>query len=249
MSDFVRFTKQGLVAFDWDGDKQEYVPDTDPHPHGNIVNLRSRCEIEDGVTLLEIFRAVDDDPLLMDFIGCYSWCSAIKEFHDQALLPPPEPKEGDVKMVALEVQAYGEFHRSYKDKHGPPVFNGIWWDFTGLGSDGINYSVSYSPMNELADVPVRIKPCITFTKDHLPEEMLPPATITISLLEFLDAIYFDISFHGGPKENKEFLEKLHGMVTEIEEGKATLVPFNFHDEEDDEDDDEDLTDSSPDLQK
>jgi hypothetical protein len=38
------------------------------------------------------------------------------------------------------------------------------------------------------------------------------------------------------------------MVTEIEEGKATLVPFNFHDEEDDEDD-EDLTDSSPDPQR
>lgn len=258
MSDFVRLGKTGIIAFEWDGDKQENIPYT---PVEAIMNLRSRCELEDGVTLGDIFKAVDADPKLMEFIAHYSWCGPIKEFHEEAKLPRPEVKEATdfVKdensgmmvpanegesdpIVELTVESYAEFHKNYKDKNGPPSFEGVWWHFGGTGKSGTNYSVSYTPMNEIAHVPVIIKPLVHFNKDFLPMESLPPAEITISLLDFLDAIYFDISFHGGPKDNRAFVEELKGMMEEIDNGTAKLVPFEFHDEED-------STDSSPDPQK
>src|ERR1044071_9426246 len=87
MSDFVRFTKNGLVAFDWNSEKQEYLPDPKPHPAGNIINLRTTVELEQGITLGDVFRAVEADEMLMDMISFYSWCAPIREFHAAAKIP------------------------------------------------------------------------------------------------------------------------------------------------------------------
>jgi hypothetical protein len=266
MSDFVRFTKNGLIAFDWDGEKQEYVPDLEPHPAGNIINLRSRAELDPGVTLGDVFRAVEADEMLMDVIAFYSWCSPIREFHAAAKIPrepfveasefvkdeygtmqPAHEGEED-PIVEVVLEAFGEFHRNYKDKNGPPSFEGVWWHFSGTAKSGQSYGISCTPVNELVDAVVKIEPMIHFSKSfEKMDDVLPPATITCSLLDFLDCIYFDISFHGGPQQNKEFIEKMVGMVDDIKSGKAKTVPFDFGELEDDEE--EDSTDSSPDQQK
>ena len=232
MSNFVKFTKTGLVAFDWSGEKKEYVPDSDP---AGVVNLRSRCEIDPGVTLGEIFSAVEADPMLMDVISFYSWCKPIREFHEQAKLPPPPPKDGDVKIVEILIDAFAELHSARKKRKiledKPLQFEGVWVHFSGIGEDGVNYSISYTPMNELANVPVRLSNTCTFNKDF--EKMFDqPTEYTFSLLEVLDAIYWDISFYGGPQDNVAFIEKLHAISKEIEDGTIQTVPFNFHDEDD-----------------
>ena len=136
MSDFIRFTKNGLVAFDWDGNDRNYVPDPDPHPAGNVVNLRTRVELEPGVTLGDIFRAVEADPVLMGTIALYSWCSPIQKFHEAAKIPrepfieasefvedeygvmQPAHKGEEDPIVEVIVEAFGEFHDNYKDKSG-----------------------------------------------------------------------------------------------------------------------------------
>jgi hypothetical protein len=251
MSDFVRFTKKGLVAFDWDSEKQEYVPDPEPHPAGNIINLRTRVELEPGVTLGDVFRAVEADELLCDVISFYSWCKPIREFHAAAkiprepfvaasefvmseygtLVPVNENEEDPIVQVTLE--AFGEFHRNYEDKNGPPSFEGVWWHFDGTAKSGQRYGISCTPVNELVDAVVKIEPLIHFSKSYEKmDDVLPPATITCSLLDFLDCIYWDISFHGGPTENKEFIEHLEGMVDEIKAGTAKTVPFDFKELED-----------------
>ena len=265
MADFVRLGKTGIVPFQWNAEKQDYVPDPEPHPLGNIINLRTRVELEPGVTLGDIFKAVEADEMLMDVIACYSWCSPIREFHEAAKIPrepfieasefvkdeydtwkPAHEGEED-PIVEVVLEAFGEFHRNYKDKNGPPSFEGVWWHFSGTAKSGQSYGISCTPVNELVDAVVKIEPLVHFSKSfEKMDEVLPPATITCSLLDFLDCIYWDISFHGGPKQNKEFMEKLTGMVDEIKAGTATTVPFDFGDLEDDE---EDPTDSSPDQQK
>jgi hypothetical protein len=244
MSDFIRFTKNGLVAFDWDGEKQEYVPDPNPHPTGNIINLRTRVEIEPDVTLGDVFNAVEADVPLMNFIALYSWCAPIHEFHAAAKIPrepfieasefvldeyctlvPVHEGEED-PIVEVVVKAFGEFHKNWWLVFAS--FEGIWWHFSGTAKSGQSYGISYTPMNELVNATVKIDPLIQFDSNfNKMDDILPPATITCSLLEFLDCIYYDISFHGGPKENKAFIEELTGMADDIKSGKAKTVPFDF----------------------
>ena len=247
MSDFIRFTKNGLVAFDWDGNDRNYVPDPDPHPAGNVVNLRTRVELEPGVTLGDIFRAVEADPVLMGTIALYSWCSPIQKFHEAAKIPrepfieasefvedeygvmQPAHKGEEDPIVEVIVEAFGEFHDNYKDKSGPPDFEGVWWHFSGRAKSGQIYGISYTPMNELVNATVKIEPLIHFSKNYEKIDGVPPATITCSLLDFLDCIYYDISFYGGPKENKEFIEELKSMADDVKNG--TTKPYNFDEDE------------------
>jgi hypothetical protein len=253
MSDFVKFTKNGLVAFDWDAEIRDYVPK--PHPAGNTINLRTRVELEPDVTLGDVFRAVEADEMLMNVISLYSWCASIREFHAAAKIPrepfveanefvkdeydtwqPAHEGEKD-PIVEVVLEAFGEFHRNYQDKSGPPSFEGVWWSFSGTAKSGQSYGISCTPVNELVDAVVKIEPLIHFSKSfEKMDDVLPPATITCSLLDFLDCIYWDISFHGGPKENKEFIEKMQGMVDDIKTGKAITVPFDFELEDDESDD-------------
>ena len=94
----------------------------------------------------------------MDFIAQYSWCRAIQEFHDEAKLPPPENIE--TRIVEIVIEAFSELHVARKGKKvfadKPMSFNGVWLHLTGIGEDGEHYSISCTPMNELANVPVRL---------------------------------------------------------------------------------------------
>lgn len=55
------------------------------------------------------------------------------------------------------------------------------------------------------------------------------------MLEILDAIYDDISFHGGPAENAAFIEQMKDTVEKIKSGEIKTVPIDevFKDLEED----------------
>ena len=122
MSGLVRITKEGIVAYDWNGEAREYIPDTSGR--SNLRNLRVRCELDPDLTLGDLFRAVETDPALMEFISDYSWCPVV-EFHRQAELPKSD-KEGD--LIELTVEAFCEIH---EDR-----FEGISLHFSGLDRQG-----------------------------------------------------------------------------------------------------------------
>ena len=234
MPDFVRFTKNGLIAFDWSPEKQEYLPE-ELDDRGNVVNLRCRCEIEPGTTLGDIFRAVEADLILKSMIAFYSWCSPINEFHEQAKLPKPLNTDacGFYPIVELILEGYAGVHSERRPKPDEPKmrFENAYLHFGGIGVDGEHYSVSCTPMNELADVPVRLVNAIGFRKDYTEKPFgEEPLDYCWSLLDVLDAIYFDISFHGGPKQNEEFIEMLNDRVKEIQSGEAELTKMTFDDE-------------------
>ena len=112
-----------------------------------LTYLRNLCEIKEGTTLLDIFNIVDQYKLLKLFIKQYSWCPQIEEFHAQAQEPIRNIKED--KLEYLEIYWDAELDNYYKHLdinvgfHGGNIKNG-------------NYSVSYSPMYELADLPVKL---------------------------------------------------------------------------------------------
>ncbi len=229
MADYIKLTKEGFVPYEWDAD--DYVPQATTQ---NIcVHLRTRIELDEGITLGDVFSAVEAHPLLCEFIGHYSWCQAIDAFHAQAKQErkPKKPVEGESEeeneeVISLDVVPYAEIH--HDKKTGEDSYGGVWWHFGGVGEKGTKFSVSYSPVNELVHLPIIIEPIVKFQKNHEPYF---EAKCSCNLLEFLDAIYWDISFMGGPEENEAFLENIHCMVEDLKTGLATTKPLEFDDED------------------
>jgi hypothetical protein len=221
----VKLTKHGIVPYEWDSEAKDYKPMLKGSTA--LLHLRSRCVLDDGLSLGDLFNAVDDDPLLLQVIGSYSWCGPIHEFHKQARLPQPPPKEDDEEpLVAVVIEPFAELHRNYENKEAPDTFEGVYMHFSGLGSKGTSYSISCTPMNQLAHLPVQISTSIRFSKNF---EKMFDAEYHPSLLEVLDAVYWDISFHGGPQENAEFIEGLDRMMDDIENGRVKTIPLALDD--------------------
>jgi hypothetical protein len=162
--------------------------------------LRRSCLIDEGVTLGDIFRIVDSNYPLMMFLSQYSWCSHIRDFHHQA----NEPRvDRDEKILYLEV--YPSIEVIESDFY-------MGFGFHGVGEDDYGYSVSYTPMNELAHLPVKVRTEGQIERYENGQEKI---TYRPSLLEVLDAIYWDISFMGGPEDNVAFLGWLNTAVGDV----------------------------------
>lgn len=102
MINSVKFEKNGLFEYRYDGELKQYFP-YQVHPDRIFCILRERCEIADDVTLLDIFRTVASYKDLMSFLALYSGCK-IEDFHAQAEDPPivhPEDKEEELKYLQV----------------------------------------------------------------------------------------------------------------------------------------------------
>ena len=247
MSEHIEFTPKGLVLHKWDEDKRKFVRKR-PKKLTVCTHLRSRCEIAEGTTLRQIFEAVDRYRFLKLVIGQYSWCRAIDEFHAQAQ-EPMQRREDAEQIDYLEIYHWPEVHKyTEKKKHpGGTRERKIVVDFdTSVGFHGIGpakgddlqystdgtipYSVSYSPMYEIADLPVKLKKEFTVYTPFEPgkkteDREILKATREFTLLEVLDAIYWDISFMGGPDDNAEFLGCMNERMEEIESGQVPMIPM------------------------
>lgn len=240
----IEITINGLVFHKWDSETRKYTSIV-PDKMNIITYLRARCEIAQDATLKHIFKAVAEYDFLKLVIAQYSWCKQIDEFHAQAKEEAKSKIEESEIIDYLEIYHHPEIHKIVENKKHPGGLREkiitIDFDtsasFHGIGHvrDGskINYSVSYSPMWELADLPVKLNKTFDIyqpfdpykhNKDVQPEKIMS-ATREFTLLEVLDAIYWDISFAGGPSNNAEFLENMTKTVDDIKSGKVSLIPF------------------------
>lgn len=249
MADYCKIRGDKLLVYRWDSDRRGYVGQR--AQKGTVwTHLRIPCRIAPETTLLDIFRMVASYKLLTALVSQYSWCRCIDEFHAQA----EEPMRGEDRDVEyLEIYWHTSCNQYSETKKHPggvrertkvvaydaqPMFHGVGKaGMVDYREDGRElYSVSYTPMYDLADLPVKLKEEFTiYTPLNLsrkkgeqfkqPEELLK-AKRTFTLLDVLDAIYDDISFHGGPAENAEFIEELKGRAQEIQDGVADAVPID-----------------------
>lgn len=247
MSEHVELCAEGIFVHKWNGKKREYIRKR-AKKMNVLSHLRSVCEIAPGTTLGQLFAAVDKYKLLKLVIAQYSWCRAIEEFHAQAQ-EPMRKEPDDEKMTHLEIYWHVEVEGfTEKIKHPGGLRERIKTaayevspDFHGIGpckegedhrGNGLEYySVSYSPMYELADLPVVLKkefdvytPWIPGQTPKKPEKVLTSKR-EFTLLQVLDAIYWDISFMGGPADNKAFIEDMTERVEEIKAGEQVMIPL------------------------
>lgn len=190
--------------------------------------LRDNCKIKSGTTLLDIFNIVDQYKLLKLFISQYSWCRSLEEFHVQAREPMRTEEEEDEKLEYLEIYWTTELY-SYKKIIDFNISTG----FHGVGKKTENnpngtFSVSYTPMYDLAHLPIKLDKNVELREPW--EKGKTPKIIfegqkEFSLQDILDAIYWDISFMGGPQENIEFIEKMKETSEGIKNGTIQTIPL------------------------
>lgn len=215
----------------------------------SLTHLREICKIADNVTLGDIFSHVEKLPLLKLFISQYSWCSAIDEFHEQAKLPRVEHGSENNRIDYIEIShsiestqliqrithpgGHRERLRTVNYDHSP--------DLHGVGvmnkhMDGglpVSFSMSLSPMNSIAHLPVKINQTFKVYEPFDPKrhnsaerpQLLIEDDRPFSFLEVLDAIYWDISFYGGPQQIADFTAEQIDTVEKIKSGEIKTIPF------------------------
>jgi len=246
----IKITKDDFLVSTWNGEIREYeksIPDDDRI----LALLSNSCEIDDGVTLKDIFVIVERYPSLVSFMGDYSKCFHINDFHQTAKEPQAEDTS-DSEYVIDYLEIYKSWHvNKYKGK----ISFSINEEFHGIGhyiketdhhniGDKERISVSYSPMNEIVHYEVKLNPNVSIFKPFDPknykqsdERVLIEGETYFTLLEVLNAIYYDISFVGGPEDKEDFLEEMKERVDDIKDGTAELIPMDdvFFEDLDDED--------------
>ena len=204
MADKVHITKHSIQALEWNGDAKQYV-ERDIATALHV--LRCTCHIDAGVTLKDIFQIVERDSELARFLEEWAWCD-LEAFHLEADLPAVRQSD----LAYIEVAKYFEWDETeaHETTH-----------VSGVGEPGnSHYGIDFTPVNELAYLPVRLNPRMEIHRDH---KKMGDAPCCFSLLDVLGEIYWEISFYGGPATRDKKRAELDESIREVEEGRAELI--------------------------
>lgn len=188
-------------------------------------------ELEDGLTLRDVFLLVNKH---LDIWGLLlgNWC---KEFITAGLTREKEKeKEDDLVIDHLRVYTYmeitkykdGEFNFTPKDRLDfdgrGTVKKGDHWMKAG---EEINIGINLTPIQNLLDYPIKIdkeyelwyhdysiKTEMEDEKWKNPNKLFEFKDLEASLFQFLYTIFWELSFHGGPEDTKQFRDSLNKSV-------------------------------------
>lgn len=204
-----------------------------------VANLWSYCDyqmvVEAGATFEDFFRCLAN--AFVGFRGveqlmAFTSCDFTLLLED---LRKPCPEDGD-KMDYLEVYPQVEVHRWGR---GLPTLT-TSWGFHGWGSwprekgqrrtiKG-GWSVGLSRLYTLRDYELRIRGTVEIDdsrfKPRYERRTLLKAKMVPTLLEFVKAILWELSFYGPPADRDGFSDGLREQVEDIKSGKAKTVPWS-----------------------
>ena len=201
----------------WYGDEEPVWP-------GSLLDLAPyffhSVELDPAFTMGDLFRLLDRDDVefLEAVIG-----ESVSPLLDEAREPPQGTHDLRVGFLRVHnLHADGQIVREF-DGWGPwdEPYDGAWEKEPDMPREGA-ISVSLTPVNHLLEVPLRYDPELVFRNGEGAEEYR--TRIGISFLEFIKAIFYDLTFHGPPAERDEVRAELQRRVDEIERGEAELIP-------------------------
>lgn len=215
MSEYICISNRGLERNEYEFESWSLQP---VDPERILPKLRERCVIEPGTTLLDVFKAIEPYGDLLGLVAAYSWCWSIEEFIAQINEPMRPDDEHSEKIERLVISRSGHIWEGSLD---------FELDFSGFVSEESPfYSVSATPLYCIADKPVVLNLECKVWESHVHDKPLFTYEMDYTLLEVLDAIFWDISFYGGPAENAELLEELRETSERIERGEERLIPLD-----------------------
>jgi|SRR5581483_7565685 len=208
MPDKVHLTKSGIQVLTWDEDAEQYVEE---EVRSVLFALRCNCHIDSGVTLGDIFRGVEAHRDLALFLQAWSHCD-VEAFHAEARKPAAKP------WADFE---YIEISREFDwNEHG--ASNQV--RVRGVGEPGefgcTHYGIDMTPVNQIAHLPVRLKPHMEISRDST---KIAESPCRFTLLDVLGEIYWEISFFGNPASRDDTAAEVEEAVRDIKEGRAELT--------------------------
>jgi hypothetical protein len=223
MSDTVVFTKRGLKTLTFNEATRQF---DESEVEFSLIHLADLCMIEPGVTLGDMFTAIRKHKDLLAFISFYSTCPEIEAFLIQAKLPPSPAGEkwapDDYIEIFKEVDVSHDYIDMFCDWHA--VFK--WKDNAGVHDEYA--ALSYEPMNDIANLSVRLNEEVTFRQIGTPPEnqmIRQGLKTTFTLLDVLNTIFEDISWHDTPEGNAEFKAECAKQAEEF------MMDLKLHDKE------------------
>ena len=194
--------------------------------------------IEDGYTfgdLVALLRRVEDLGALSGLLEC-----DVAAFLAEAALPCAAPHDSAIEYLEVYTVAEMSGWATAPSRPVPPYT--VWRGFHGWGvweepypgcwarenggepmKGGI--AADYLPLDALLGYPLRYSGAVQFTDENFaPTTVLLETTLTVTLGEFLHAIFWDVGFHGTPDERDR-------VRADIEEAAAGLREEITGDEE------------------
>jgi len=166
------------------------------------------CELEEGVTLGGLFKYLDKNLELWDFL-VGNWCAEIVKEG----LKEPEEKIDDLKGIEL----YWSCEKSkYEPNEEAELYLGYRMEVHGRGLEvkddngnmtSESYSISFIKANTLAQLPILIDTSLVLEEIEYYDNYKSTKTIlgkqVPTLFQIVHSILWELSFHGGPKEREE----------------------------------------------
>lgn len=212
----IHITKQGFEHLEWDRTlrqnvKKEFV--------SYDCMREGVTEVEEGVTLADIISFTAQDEMLSILIGAYSGCNVLdfEEELKQGVDPLSPTDEVKYCTVAMEVRVW-----TVSKRRGSKTLE-VTLDFRGCGDDKKQYALDLAALSEIAALPFRLGSNASFgrfSEDSTEQE--DGLEYTPTLLEVLDAIFFDLSFHGSSVDKAERRKEINQRLKALEDGTDTL---------------------------
>lgn len=206
----IEITKSGfnLIGHDLDGNL------VNKPLKGTAVSALNRLVVLEGdVSLKELLNNVAKDVVLSEFLSLYLCQPQLSEFVDEVNLPPSGDKS--MGLDYLEVAKGIDF-----DEHN---FYGVLLDCVGRRKDSDEtkeeegphfWDMAFIPINEYSHLPIKLAEFV---------ETGPFRTKgDLTLLEFLESVYFMISRHGPPAVRDKQRAGLQDVIDAITEAFLAL---------------------------
>ena len=204
--------------------------------HERLFDL---VELDADVTLADIFKLMDASPLVQQVFRrdfAEELCAEARK-GPVAAKPPTTPAAAVEQIEYLELyqcwsldtstNLYGWTHRL--DLHGVGiVLKEDAPEHRRKRGERIQWSVSLTPLREMLELPVRVNAEVIMTEDDLDakcygDEVSKGHRPDVTLGQVIQGVLYELSFHGGPRDQAEFAAGLKERVAAVTAGTPELV--------------------------
>lgn len=238
----VTLTKDGkAIKHEWVYDKEKgegHYEDVDIS-YNLYNNLRHYVEIEDGFTLDHLCSLVHNEVEILSIVFRNCWLNDYIEEWKRiySMNYQPKPQEYDPDGVEyIEVYHHYDMNNGYIDTGEFPSMHGIGWELkedkwedydkeqpVWKKGQRINWGIDFMKMEELLPLPILINEEFKIYKDISDANWSPDNAVDfvakkkMSLYDVIGAIFWELSFYGGPVDKQEQKEEIDRRYDEVKE--------------------------------